>query len=140
MDDRLVAVLHAVPTLCLTGLIWFVQVAHYPMFASIPAGDLPAYEQRYTRRVTWVVAPLMFAEVGASLWLWWSLEAERTLTTVGLALLAVLWLSTALLQVPCHHALAQRADAATVRRLVRTNWIRTAAWTARAVLAVVILR
>jgi hypothetical protein len=53
----------------------------------------------------------------------------------GLALLAVVWLSTALLQVPCHRRLERGFDGAVVRRLVSTNWIRTLAWTLRAMLA-----
>jgi hypothetical protein len=55
---------------------------------------------------------------------------------VGLALLAVVWASTWLLQVPCHTRLAGGFDAAVHRRLVASNWIRTVGWTARTVLLV----
>jgi hypothetical protein len=43
----------------------------------------------------------------------------------------VIWLSTALLQVPRHRALEAGFDPAAHRALVATNWIRTVAWTAR---------
>lgn len=49
----------------------------------------------------------------------------------GLALVAVIWLSTALLQVPCHELLCVGFDPAVHQRLVWTNWIRTAAWSLR---------
>ena len=41
----------------------------------------------------------------------------------------------ALVQVPLHRRLQGGFDAAAHRRLVRTNWLRTAAWTLRAALA-----
>jgi hypothetical protein len=42
--------------------------------------------------------------------------------------------STWRLQVPRHDALARGWDAAAHRALVRSNWVRTAAWSARAAL------
>ena len=55
------------------------------------------------------------------------------------ALLAVLWISTFLLQRPLHRELAEGYDQAKVDRLVATSWIRTLAWTLRALLLVVLL-
>lgn len=59
----------------------------------------------------------------------------RALALAGLPLLAAIWLSTALVQVPCHRRLAAGFEPRTARRLVRTHWIRTVAWSARAALA-----
>jgi hypothetical protein len=60
---------------------------------------------------------------------------------VGLALIAAIWLSTFFVQVPLHGRLARDGhSAAVVDSLVRSNWIRTIAWTARAILAAWMLR
>lgn len=53
---------------------------------------------------------------------------------LGLALLTVLWLSTAFLQVPRHNALATGFDSLQHRGLVLGNWVRTVAWTGRGAL------
>ena len=58
----------------------------------------------------------------------------------GLGLLAVIWLSTAFLSVPRHEALRHGFDASAHGALVATNWIRTAAWTVRSALLLVVLR
>jgi hypothetical protein len=58
---------------------------------------------------------------------------------VGICLLAVIWLSTFFAQVPLHARLAKGFDAVTHRRLVLSNWLRTAAWTGRGILALVML-
>jgi len=130
MTPTLGLVLHLVCSAYMTGIIWFVQRVQYPMFhltdgqASSGAGH-----QEYTTRMGFVVMPVMLAELGLQLWLLLTGQQELALLTTGL--LAVIWLSTFLLQVPCHTALNQGYDKAAHQKLVRTNWIRTLAWTAR---------
>ena len=57
---------------------------------------------------------------------------------LGLALVIVIWASTAFLQVPLHNTLQQSFDSVAHKQLVGTNWIRTLAWSARAILILVI--
>ncbi len=59
---------------------------------------------------------------------------ERWETWLAAALLAAVWASTAILQVPQHRRLERGFDAEAHRRLVRTNWIRVAGWSFRALL------
>jgi hypothetical protein len=61
------------------------------------------------------------------------------LAWAGLALLGVIWSSTAFVQVPLHRRLEAGPDARAQHRLTLTNWVRTVAWSGRAVLAVVML-
>ncbi|MGE0142409.1 MAG: hypothetical protein AB7I19_04040 [Planctomycetota bacterium] len=139
--DLIVAVVHALTAAALAGLCWFVQVVHYPLFAVVGADRFLAYEREHVRRTGWVVAPLMLAEAASAAWLFAREDAAGTRDRIdlGMLLLAVVWLSTFCLQVPMHRRLESGFDAAAQRRLVRTNWIRTIAWTVRAVLAVSIL-
>jgi hypothetical protein len=60
--------------------------------------------------------------------------AGRTPFVAGLVLLAVVWLSTALLQVPRHTELGGGYSTRAHRALVATNWLRTVAWSARGAL------
>jgi hypothetical protein len=53
---------------------------------------------------------------------------------IGVALLAVIWVSTAFIQVPCHEQLSQEFNKAVHQRLVGTNWLRTTAWSMRSLL------
>ncbi len=125
-------------TLAMFGLIWFVQVVHYPLFLQVGAAQFPAYEAAHANRTTYVVAPLMLAELATSGLLLLSRFRPAGISAgsawIGAALVAVLWLSTGLIQVPLHNQLQSGYSTETIRRLVATNWIRTLAWTARAVL------
>ncbi len=45
---RLFFLAHITATLYMTGLIWFVQIVHYPLFARVGNAEFSAYEQRHT--------------------------------------------------------------------------------------------
>ena len=132
--------LHTFATLFMVGVIWFVQVVHYPLFASIPAAEFLQYERRHTHLTTFVVLPPMFIELICSLWILVAppFPIDQTLTLSGFILVVLLWLSTFLIQVPCHRKLERAYDANAIRRLVRTNWLRTIGWTIRGVLCLLI--
>jgi uncharacterized membrane protein len=124
-------------TLYMTGLIWFVQVVHYPLFARVGAAQFGTYERMHQQYTGYVVVPGMLLELATAVFLAvYARPAHMTATVawVALGLLVVAWLSTFLLQVPQHQLLADGFNAASHERLVGSNWVRTAAWSGRACL------
>ena len=51
-----VVVLDLVAACCMTGLIWFVQLVHYPLLAAVPPEAAIAVAVQHQRRTAWVVA------------------------------------------------------------------------------------
>ena len=125
----------AVSTFGMLGVIWLVQLEIYPLQIHVKREDYLAYQAAHMYRVSFVVAPLMLVEVATSAWLLFLplSSCGMTLAWVGVGLVFLLWISTLVLQVPCHWKLEKERDEAVIRRLVRTNWVRTVGWTARAV-------
>jgi hypothetical protein len=134
--SRLLFFAHLASTLYMVGLIWFVQIVHYPLFNAVGSHNFADYERRHSARTTWVVAPPMLVELTTAVLLFWFRHSEVSSAYLwtGLALLAVIWLSTAFIQVPCHNALISGFDAVVHQRLVRSNWMRTIAWSLRGIL------
>ncbi len=127
--EILVAV-HVVTTVAMFGVIWFVQIVHYPMLARYPAEMFPAIAKEHCDRTGFVVAPLMCGEAATGVLLF--LAGERSAAFLAsLLILAVIWISTAVLQVPLHRRLLKGFDGRALKSLVTTNWLRTAGWTAR---------
>ncbi len=144
MNPTPLILLHAASTWAMVGLIWFVQVVHYPLFAAVSPHDpaaFAAYEQQHTRLTTFVVAPLMFAELftTAGLLLLMPAGVSRWLLWAGAATVLINWLSTWLLQVPQHTRLTAAFEPAAHAALVNTNWLRTIAWTAHGLIALAIV-
>jgi hypothetical protein len=124
-------------TLFMVGVIWFVQVVHYPLFSRVGEAAFAEYERHHTRRTGWVVVVPMLLELGTAVAT--AGYVGGALAWCGLGLLAVAWVSTAFWQVPAHRRLEGGFDAVTHRRLVRTNWVRTVAWSIRGVIACALL-
>jgi hypothetical protein len=125
----------------MVGVIWIVQLVHYPLLGRLSALEPSTAARDHQRRITWVVGPLMAAEGVTAVALLVSRPA--TMSTVSAwaaaALLGGALLSTVLIQVPQHARLADGHDDDIVRSLIAGNWIRTAAWTARGVLLAVVI-
>jgi len=134
--------LQMVTTWAMTAVIWFVQLVQYPSFARVGAGEFAAFHSLHSTRITFVVAPLMVIEALSSVALVWRAPpfVPAAEAWVGLGLVAVAWASTALLQVPMHQRLAAGFDEAAWRFLCRSNWVRTMAWSGRALLVSLWLR
>ena len=120
----------------MAGLIWIVQVVHYPLFGRVGRDGFAAYESAHARLITPIVGPAMLVELVSSL----ALLAARPrgmpawAAWAGVALVGIAWASTAFVQVPLHGTLARGFDEDAHARLVATNWVRTIAWSGHAAL------
>ena len=130
---------HLVATVFMVGLIWFVQVVHYPLFDRISGDASIQYAAEHQRRTAWVVGLPMLVEGITTLWLFFDPINGRLLPLLGGLVLLKIHLSTIFLQVPLHKKLSQGYEREVVRKLVATNWIRTIGWTVRAAIAVAIV-
>lgn len=129
----------------MTGVIWVIQLVHYPVFDAVERGDGDVdwirFAERHRNTIALVVGPFMLAEGITGLWLAVDPPGElsRALPLAGLVAMAVAYGVTALVSVPLHGELTTGFDSATHRRLVATNWLRTLAWTLHAILVAVML-
>ena len=137
-QDGAVAVLliQAGASCFMAGLIWTMQILNYPLLALVGPADVPVYEQAHNRRFVWLVGPgVAVALASTAIMLAWRPHGvPLAVPLIALALLAVIIASTARHGAPSHARLAKQFDPATHARLVRTNWVRTAAWSALAIL------
>ena len=138
---EIAAVAQIVGSVGMFGVIWMVQVVHYPLMRFVSGEQFAHFETAHRTRISWVVGPLMLIEgvcvlaflfappAGLAWWLPW----------VGAGVEAVAIGTTAFVSAPLHERLNAHFNTATLDRLSATNWIRTVAWTCRAVVAIAIL-
>lgn len=136
-----VLIVHATATWFMMGLIWTIQSVHYPLFERVGASSFPDYETEHTRRMARLLAVPAGLEVITGLALVWSRPEGLGLTTVLIAgmMLAIIWITTVLVQVPLHGRLAVAYDRSVLLRLLNSNWLRTGLWTVRGVLVAAML-
>jgi hypothetical protein len=140
-NELLLLLAHLFVTAALTGLIWTIQIVHYPLFAKVGQERFIPYEQAHSFRISTLVGPLMGVELICALLIAWQRpnEISPLLAWGALAILGVVHMCTVLFSVPAHNTLGLGFDAAAHQKLVSTNWIRTIGWTLRAALAAYML-
>jgi hypothetical protein len=119
----------------LTGVSWVVQLVTYPALLLVGKAEFSRYHAAHTRGMGWVVGAPMVAELALAGWLAWAAYPSWGAgPALGqLALVLVVWAATFLVAVPFHNRLAAGGyNYVALYGLVRTNWLRTLAWTARA--------
>ncbi len=129
----LVLIANLAATAVMVGVIWYVQLVHYPLMAGWPHEDFGLWEARHRERTGLVVIPPMLVEgITAAALLGGRLrQVPLWMPWAAAVLLGLVWVSTFALQVPCHDLLSMGWDDDVHRRLVSTNWIRTIGWTLR---------
>ncbi|MGB3779365.1 MAG: hypothetical protein WA960_13480 [Tunicatimonas sp.] len=116
----------------LTGLIWTIQVVHYPGFLGVGSEGFLAYQQQHMRTISYVVIPLMLSELAATIFLLVRHPTPHTEIYLATAMVVIIWVTTMFVSSPLHGKLASQGySAEIIERLVTTNWLRTAAWSIR---------
>ena len=111
----------------MVGVILSVQLVVYPGFARYAPADLLKWHEDYSRKITFLVGPLMLCQL-AGAW-YWLLTDPGWFPAIYLAGILILWGTTFFRFVPLHRRISQgRADQKTLLRLVRENWTRTFLW------------
>lgn len=138
MDAQWLFAIHLVATLYMTGVIWFVQLVHYPLFAKVPDEAYVEYERVHMARTTWAVGPPMLVELATALAMiiWPPVGTPVWLPWTGAVIVLCLFASTAFYYGPQHEKLASGFDASVHRALVGWNWLRTIGWSVRGAMLV----
>lgn len=139
-----IALSHLASTAALVGLIWTIQMVHYPAFKFVAESNWERFHSFHARSITLIVFPLMLCELIFSLiilaaiygiqpsWNALHVPSPPAIYSIIYAIPTAQWLLTLIIFVPIHHRLATANlihRSALMRRLVALNWLRTALWT-----------
>lgn len=138
MSLELIFLINGATSIFLCGLIWVIQLVHYPSFHFVEDSRFIDFQAFHTQRIDYIVMPLMSIELGTSGAMWW-FSNYMELTSFGFYIVLMIWIATALFSVPNHNKLEKSKDEGAINALVNTNWIRTFLWTVKAALSVLIL-
>ncbi len=134
--DAVMFLVQVFSTFTLTGIVWFVQLVHYPLLRKIARSRFAPYEKMQVLLTGFVVGPPLLLETAGVLYSLWRTPSWMDLDAVisGAVLMGIIWLSTVLLQRPQHRVLQEGFDPRAYRKLLYTNWIRSFAWSFRSLI------
>lgn len=149
-------------TIFLTGLVWTVQIVHYPSFLYVGSSEFPSFHTQHTSRISLIVVPMMTLELCLAIVLLFASIFEQLekrlgsnanllehrlehiqnmgwLVWINLILVIGIWLVTFFVSVPYHNQLQEGYKEDVIHKLVNTNWIRTILWSIKSYIALKIL-
>jgi hypothetical protein len=133
----MILILHTALCLFMTGLIWMVQLVHYPSFHFVENNEFQKFHGFHSTRISIIVMPIMLIELGTACYLW--LTIAGNIYGINAILNVLLFASTFLLSVPFHAKLAKGKSREFIEKLVLTNWPRTLLWSIRSIILVKVL-
>lgn len=114
------------------GIIWVVQLIHYPSFKRIKNEEFVLFHKQHTTVMGLLVGPVMVTELVSAFWL--ITLSVNTFSVLHLLAVILLWILTFFISVPLHNRLTQNFDENAINRLIATNWPRTLLWTSKTII------
>ena len=138
---KLIFLVSFMSTLFNTGLIWTIQLVHYPGFLKVGGTSHQKYHAFHMKAISPLVGASMMVELLSSVILVLFLErfSNTLLIWISLGLLAGIFLHTAFIAVPLHGKLSTAFSYDVANQLVQTNWWRTILWSFRSIMLTYVL-
>ena len=126
--------IHLVSTAIMVGAIWVIQLVHYPSFYYIDKNNYMKFQNFHMNRISYIVIPAMTVELFSGLLIIYLGLKNDILFMISIIFLISIWLSTALLFTRIHQKLTEGYESLLIKKLVKTNWLRTILWNLRLII------
>ena len=136
MEIEILSNVHFLSTSIMVGIIWVIQLLHYPTFHFIKESDYEKFQHFHMQRISFIVVPVMVLELFSAVMLVYYFRSN--LLILCLIILLVIWLITFVFFTKLHQSLLGGYDKIIVDKLVQINWSRTVLWSLRLIILIYI--
>lgn len=134
LPNNFVLLGHLIFTSIMTGVIWVIQIVHYPSFHFIEKELYTAFQKFHMNKISIIVIPIMLAELITGMMLFLDKSSKSPFLIISFVILVLIWLITGVFFSKAHKELMTGYQELVVNQLVVMNWIRTLLWTLRLLL------
>ena len=135
-DDPLI--IHIISTSIMVGVIWVIQLVHYPSFKYVNESDYIIFQKYHMSNISYIVFPVMFTELITALIILFF--GEKSLFFVlSLICLFLIWVITGVLFTKYHSILKEGKDLMIIEKMIKANWIRALLWTMRLIMILFVI-
>ena len=136
MEIEILSEVHFLSTSLMVGIIWVIQLLHYPAFNFIKESDYVEFQHFHMQRISFIVVPVMILELFSAFMLVYYVRSN--LLILCLIILLFIWLITFVFFTKLHQSLLGGYDKIIVDKLVQINWSRTVLWSLRLIILIYI--
>ena len=130
--------IHIISTSIMVGVIWVIQLVHYPSFKYVNESDYIIFQKYHMSNISNIVFPVMFTELITALIILFF--GEKSLFFVlSLICLFLIWVMTGVLFTKYHSILKEGKDLMIIEKMIKANWIRALLWTMRLIMILFVI-
>ena len=133
MNHAFVFFFHLIFSAIMVGVIWVIQLVHYPSFHFIDKDIYDSFQKFHMNKISIIVVPVMILELATGLLLLLG-NSKNILIIISFGILILIWGITGLFFSDAHGKLISGYNELIVNKLVSMNWIRTVLWTFKMIL------
>ena len=133
MSQPFVFFFHLIFSAIMVGVIWVIQLVHYPSFHFIDKDIYDSFQKFHMNKISIIVIPVMILELATGFLLLIG-NSKNILIIISFGILILIWVITGLFFSDAHGKLISGYNELIVNKLVSMNWIRTALWTFKMIL------
>ncbi len=133
MNHNIVFFSHLIFSAIMVGVIWVIQLVHYPAFHFIDKDMYASFQKFHMNSISLIVVPVMILELATGVLLLAG-NSKNILIIISFSLLILIWAITGIFFSGAHGKLITGYNVLVVDKLVSMNWIRTILWTLKMLL------
>ena len=122
----------------MVGVIWVIQLIHYPSFHFIEKDNYIKFQEFHMKGISIIVIPAMIIEILSGFFLLIYYFNSSFLFGSSVFILISIWIITFLFFTKLHNSLTSGYKESIVDRLVFINWGRTILWSSRLIILIYI--
>jgi len=129
-----------ISTLLIAGILWFVQLVHYPLFNEIPAKNMVNYGYYHMQKISGIINLLFIVDFITIVFLLLLVNSDlsATLMVINISIFLFIVFLTRITFLPIHQQLSKNPNSTLIAKLINLNWIRTLVWSLKVIFLLII--
>ncbi|MBA65128.1 MAG: hypothetical protein CMG55_04935 [Candidatus Marinimicrobia bacterium] len=123
--------IHTIFTSIMVGVIWVMQIVHYPIFRFVKKEEYNDFQNFHMKRISYIVVPSMIVELLSGIIVLYLNINISFQFQASMALLIIIWMLTGFVFSNIHNNLLNGFNIKTGYSLILWNWVRTTLWSIR---------
>lgn len=129
-----------ISTLLIAGILWFVQLVHYPLFNEMPAKNMVNYGYYHMQKISGIINLLFIIDFITIVFLLLLVNSDlsATLMLINISIFLFIVILTRITFLPIYQQISKNPNSILITKLINLNWIRTLVWSLKVIFMLII--
>lgn len=138
--ETIFLLLNLISTLLIAGVLWFIQLVHFPLINEMPAKNMVNNGYYHMQKILGIINLLFIIDFITIVFLLLLVNSDLSATLMLINILIFLFtvILTRITFLPIHQNLSKNPNSFLISKLINLNWIRTLVWSLKVLFMLII--